>query len=202
MIRSNMRKIGLTGGIGAGKSAVSQYLRERGITVLDADQASRAVIEPGTVGYARVTRQFTGIVSADGTIDRKALAAQVFADEQNRRRLERIVHPLVLDWFRSAVDCARDHVPLIVFDVPLLIKSGWYRAMDAIWLVVADDHVRLSRIVARDDCTKELARMRMNSQMSQKETLGYATHVVYNNGSLEQLYAQIDVLLEHEKGTK
>jgi dephospho-CoA kinase len=142
-------KVGLTGGVGSGKSTVSALLAEHGAVIIDADAIAREVVEPGTPGYAAVVARFgPGVVADDGSLDRPALAAIVFADEDDRRDLNAIVHPLVGE--RSAEILAK--VPddaIVVFDVPLLVEGGLAAGYDAVVVVEADVATRLARLAER-----------------------------------------------------
>jgi len=192
-----MYKIGLTGGIGAGKSAASAYIGRLGIPVLDADRAAREVVEPQTKGYEQIVQAFgSGILLDDGTLNRKKLGQVVFSDSARRETLNAIVHPLVEQWFEGALCAlAQKQTPLVVLDVPLLIECGWHEFVDEVWLVAADDEKRIERIEQRDGCTEQEALARISSQLSQAEKKRYATRILDNNGTLGELYSQIDAAL-------
>lgn len=192
-----MLRIGLTGSIAAGKSAVTHVLRQRGVPVIDADALSRDVVAPGEPGVLAVSRRFgAGVLRADGSLDRAAVAKIVFADAQARRDLEAILHPLVLDrmWARFA-ELERDGHPIAVVDAALLIESGVYREVDRVWLVVCDDAIRLQRLMARDGMTEEQAHLRMDSQMPQHEKRRHADAVIDNSGDPIDTERQVLALL-------
>ena len=142
-------RIGLTGGIGSGKSTVSALLAERGAVIVDADRIAREVVEPGTAGLAAVAEAFgDGVLAPDGTLDRPALAAVVFADPQARARLDGIVHPLVRA--RAAeLEAAVPAGAVVVHDVPLLVETGQAAAYDLVLVVAADAGVRVARLGRR-----------------------------------------------------
>ncbi|SFF28865.1 dephospho-CoA kinase [Blastococcus tunisiensis] len=186
-----MLRIGLTGGIGSGKSTVSALLAERGAVVVDADRIAREVVEPGTPGLAAVVGAFgTGMLAADGSLDRAALAAVVFADPEARQRLDGIVHPLVRA--RSAeLAAAAPADAVVVHDVPLLVETGQASSYDVVVVVEADPAVREGRLVQRG-LTAEDARARMAAQASDEQRRAVADVVLDNSGTLEQLAGQVD----------
>lgn len=184
-------RIGLTGGIGSGKSTVSALLAERGAVVVDADRIAREVVEPGMPGLAAVVGAFgTGMLAADGSLDRAALAAVVFADPEARQRLDGIVHPLVRA--RSAeLAAAAPSDAVVVHDVPLLVETGQASSYDVVVVVEADPAVREGRLVQRG-LTAEDARARMAAQASDEQRRAVADVVLDNSGTLEHLAGQVD----------
>lgn len=187
--------IGLTGGIGAGKSTVSARLAALGAVVLDADAISRSALEPDGCCFADVVDLLgSEILRPDRSIDRGRVAQLVFSDESLRQRLNAIVHPAVrAEMLRLASAVADPYTP-IIFDVPLLFESGWDRMMRKNIVVVADDSIRIARICARDHCTREAAQARMRAQMPQQERQALADFVLNNNGTEEDLIVQVDAL--------
>ena len=189
--------IGLTGTIGSGKSTVSERLKSLGALVLDADIISRQVVEPGTEGLEQIIALFGGsVINPDGTLNRKAMAKLVFADEEKRLLLNSIIHPAVLNTLKdkTAEEKKKNPNRVIVWDVPLLIEVGWNEFVDSVWLVTAPENVRIERIIRRDNCTAEQAEMRIRAQMSEDEKLKYSNDVIDNGSTLEKLYAQVDEL--------
>jgi dephospho-CoA kinase len=184
-------RIGLTGGIGSGKSTVSALLSARGAVIVDADRIAREVVEPGTPGLAAIVEAFGGeVLSADGSLDRAALAAVVFADPEARRRLDGIVHPLVR---ARGVELAGAAPPdaVVVHDVPLLVETGQASSYDLVLVVEADPATRVSRLVQRG-LTAEDARARMAAQASDEQRRAVADVVLDNSGTQEQLAEQVD----------
>ena len=185
-----MRRVGLTGGIGSGKSEVGRLLATLGAVVVDADEVARAVVAPGTAGLDQVVRAFgPDVLDAAGALDRPGLAALVFADPAARRRLEQITHPLIgAEIVRRAAGLAGDAV--LVVEVPLLVEAGLRAGYDAVVLVEAPLPVRLSRLAARG-MTREQALERIASQAGDEERRAAADIVVDNSGDLEHLRAAV-----------
>lgn len=192
------RKLGLTGGIGAGKSTAAEYFKRCGATVLDADAISRNALKTGGACYDAVVQAFgNGIVQNDGSIDRAMLASIVFSDESARRKLNSIVHPYVLETMESEAERLLEADPnaTVIFDVPLLLECGLDRRMDGNIVVVAEDAVRIARIRARDGVDEAAARARIASQISQREQAARGDFVLDNGGTVSELHTQIDRLL-------
>jgi dephospho-CoA kinase len=186
-------KVGLTGGVGSGKSTVSALLADHGAVIIDADRIAREVVEPGTAGYDAVVARFgPDVVAADGRLDRPALAAVVFADDDARRDLNAIVHPLV--GRRSAEVLAE--VPedaIVVFDVPLLVEGNLAAGYDDVVVVEADEATRLARLAERGMPEAD-ARARMAAQATDEQRRAVATELIDNSGSREALAAQVSDL--------
>ena len=186
-----MLRIGLTGGIGSGKSTVSRLLERRGAVIVDADVIAREVLAPGTPGLAAVVEAFgRGVVAADGSLDRPALAAVVFADPGARARLDGIVHPLVR---ARAGELAAGAPPdaVVVHDVPLLAETGQASSYDLVVVVEADADTRIARLVQRG-LTAADARARIAVQATDEERRAIADVLLDNSGSPEQLAVQVD----------
>ncbi len=185
-----MLRVGLTGGIGSGKSEVSKRLAALGAVVVDADKAAREVVEPGTPGLARIAETFgPGVLRADGTLDRAKLAEIVFADEEARGRLNAIVHPLVHEHMRvaeaAAVQTGGDGV-VIVHDVPLLAEGGRGGEFDLVIVVDVPPEVQVERLAGRG-LPEEQARARMAAQATRERRLAIADVVIDNSGTLADL---------------
>ncbi|MFQ1001133.1 dephospho-CoA kinase [Modestobacter sp. SSW1-42] len=186
-----MLRIGLTGGIGSGKSTVAALLAERGARVVDADRIARAVLEPGTPGLAAVVGEFgDGVVGPDGALDRAALAAIVFGDPAARARLDGIVHPLVRARAAELVAAAPADA-VVVQDVPLLVETGQAGGHDLVLVVEADPDTRVERLVGRG-LSADDARARMASQATDEQRRAVADVVLRNDGDRASLAAQVD----------
>jgi len=187
-------KVGLTGGVGSGKSEAARLLAARGAVVVDADRLAREVVAPGTPGLRRVVEVFgEHVLDADGSLDRPAMAALVFADLAARVRLEAIVHPLV--GARAAeLMAAADADSVVVYDVPLLVERSDAAGYDLVVVVDASDEVRIDRLVRLRGWTEADARARMSAQAGREERLAVADVVLANEGSLEELTEQVDAL--------
>lgn len=190
-----MLRIGLTGGIGSGKSTVAALLAERGAVVIDADRIAREVVEPGTPGLAAVVAAFgDGVLAADGSLDRPALAAVVFADPEARKQLDGIVHPLVRDrGVQLAAGAPADAV--LVNDVPLLVETGQAGSYDLVVVVEADLATRLARLVERGVPEAD-ARARIAAQATDEQRRAVADVVLDNSGTRDQLAEQVARLWE------
>jgi dephospho-CoA kinase len=189
-----MLRVGLTGGIGAGKSEVSKRLAALGAVVVDADKAAREVVEPGTPGLARIAETFgRGVLQPDGSLDRAKLAEIVFADEEARGRLNAIVHPLVHEWMRAADATAlrsRGNDVVVVHDVPLLAEGGRGGEFDVVIVVDVPPGVQVERLAGRG-MPEEQARARMAAQAARERRLAVADIVIDNSGSLDDLDQRI-----------
>jgi dephospho-CoA kinase len=187
--------VGLTGGIGSGKSQVAQMLAERGAVVIDADQLAREAVAPGTPGLAAVVAEFgPEVLRPDGSLDRPRLGSIVFGDEQRLRALEDIVHPYVGKRSAELIARAPEHA-VVVYDVPLLVENDLQDAYDLVVVVDADPETALARLVQRRGMTEGGARARMLAQASRASRLAVADRVVDNDGDLDALAAQVDRLL-------
>ena len=186
--------IGLTGGIGSGKSTVSARLAELGARVVDADAIVRQVQAPGTEVFAAIVERFgPGVVAEDGTLDRPALAARVFNDPDELKALNAIVHPAVGVGIAEALAEAAASDDVVILDVPLLVESG-RDDMAAMVVVDLDPEVAVQRLVEHRGFTEEDARARISRQASREERLAKADKVLDNSGSVEHLIAQVDAL--------
>jgi dephospho-CoA kinase len=192
-----LKVFGLTGGIGSGKSTAAALFRERGVPVVDADELAREAVAPGSDGLAQVAAAFgADLVGADGALDRKRLAAMVFADETARKRLNAITHPIVrrLSQERFA-ELDRQGVELAAYDVPLLFEVGLDAVLRPVVLVATSETTQIKRILARDGATEAEARARIAAQLPLAEKRARADHVLENDGSRAELAAQVDALL-------
>ncbi|MGW3951779.1 dephospho-CoA kinase [Streptomyces sp. NPDC004752] len=182
-----MLKVGLTGGIGAGKSEVSRLLVEHGAVLIDADRIAREVVAPGTPGLSAVVEAFgERVLAADGSLDRSGLGAIVFADPEKLAVLNSIVHPLVRARSRELESAAADDA-VIVHDVPLLAENGLAPLYDVVIVVDAGPGTQLDRLVRRRGMTEEDARARMAAQVTREKRLEIADIVIDNDVPLDAL---------------
>ena len=197
-----MKIIGLTGGIGSGKTSVAAKLRALGARVFDADEAAKNAVLPGTEGFFKVVESFgPQIVDADGKLNRMALAEIVFNDKESLKRLEEIIHSYVwqetdkfLNACREAGECA------VILDIPLLIECGWHQKVDEVWLVVLPVEKQIMRTMKRSGMTAEAVQARIATQMPLDEKKKYATLVIDNSGAWEETEKQ--VITAWEKAVK
>lgn len=187
-------RVGLTGGIASGKSTVSAILAELGAVVIDADALAREVVARGTPGLAAVVAEFgEGLLTPEGDLDRPAMAALVFNDEPSRRRLEAIIHPLVLERVVELEEAAGPE-DLVVHDIPLLTESGRAGTFDAVVVVDVPVETAVRRIVELRGGTEEDARARIAAQATREERRAVATHVIENTGTRDELRAAVERL--------
>ena len=189
-----MKIVGLTGGIGTGKSTVSAMLRDLGVTVIDADEATRAVQAPGSEGLRQLAAEFgEGILTTGGELDRARLADIAFNDPEARQRLNAIVHPLVRLWMAERQQEAVERGdPLVVMDIPLLFEARGAGAFETVVLVYAPEELQLRRLVALRGMSGDAARARMAAQLPIEEKRRLATHVIENTGSLDELRRRVE----------
>lgn len=196
-----MHLVGLTGGIGSGKSTVARLLAERGAVVVDADQVAREVVEPGEPALAEIAERFGAGVLDDGRLDRPALAAIVFGDEDARRDLEAITHPRIGERIATrigeaqAAEEADGRTRVVVVDHPLLVESGSASGYATVIVVEAPVEVRVQRLVEHRGMAEEDARARIAAQADDATRRAAATHVVDNSGEPEDLAPQVDAIL-------
>ena len=195
-----MRVIGLTGGIGTGKSTASEYLRKQGFSIIDADRISREIVEPGTLLLKELEKNFgSGIIKDDGTLDRKALAAIVFSDKEKKSRLDGLMYGHILDEIERKISESQSGEGRgIIVDAPLLFETGLEKKCDQVWLITADEKLRILRVCERDGMDPEEVRARIQNQMADEEKKERAHRIVDNSGSKEALLAQLAELIEAE----
>lgn len=186
----SVRVLGLTGGIGSGKSTAARAFLRQGATVVDADALAREAVAPASTGLAAVAARFPGVVGQDGELDRQALGRIVFEDPAARRALESIVHPRVAELAASRFAAAeRDGAPLVVYDVPLLYENGI--EMPEVCVVWAGLDARRARIAARDPLPPEQIEARIAAQIPLEEKVRRADHVLDNDGDPDELEKQV-----------
>jgi dephospho-CoA kinase len=190
-----LKLIGLTGGVGSGKSTVSAMLQELGAEVIDADEASHAVYEPGSPGFAAVVREFGPEDVLDGRIDRAKLGELVFHSMDARHRLNDIVHPLVREWMAArTAQAAQRGAEVVVQDVPLLFENGLERLYSTVVLVYVPEKLQLMRLIEGRGLNDERARTMIAAQMPIEEKKMLAHHVIDNSGSREKTRKQVESL--------
>ena len=187
-----MLRVGLTGGIGSGKSEVARRLAKRGAVLIDADVAAREVVVPGSPGLARIAATFgDGVLRLDGSLNRERLGEIVFGDPGLRAKLNEIVHPLVLEWMQAAeqaaVRAAEPPGPVVVHDVPLLAESRGRAGFDVVIVVDVPPELQLERLVGLRGLPPDQARARIAAQASREQRLAVADVVIDNSGSLDDL---------------
>ena len=195
------RVIGLTGGIGSGKSTVSRFLAELGAVIIDADKIGHEVYRPDTDTWRKLVKTFgRGILAADNTIDRKKLGAIVFSNEEELKRLNAIVHPQITEIIKKQIDdYRRKEAKVIVLDAPVLLEAHAKNLVDEVWVVVADEENVIKRAVARTGLREEQIRDRIRAQMSKTERIKNAQVIIYNDGTPEDLRGKIKNLWEQIK---
>ncbi len=188
--------IGLTGGVAAGKTEVTRRFQALGITIADADVAARAVVAPGSDGLARIVAHFgSGILLADGQLDRAALRERIFSSAQERQALEAITHPAIRELLRQT--CEQAESPYAIAAIPLLTEAGGrqqYPWLDRILVVDAPVAVQHARLMQRDGTTADLANRMIAAQASREERLALADDVVVNDGHPDHLQAEVERL--------
>ena len=189
-----MLRVGLTGGIGAGKGEVARRLAAYGALVIDADQVAREVVAPGTPGLDEVVAAFgPGVLRPDGSLDRALLGEIVFSDPALRGKLNAIVHPRVGERMREIEETAGEQ-DVVVHEIPLLAENGLAGAFDVVVVVDAPPAVQVERLVSIRGLTESHALARMSAQATREERLAVATMVVDNSGSLEDLDERVAAL--------
>jgi len=197
-----MKIIGLTGGIGTGKSTVSAYLKEKGCVILDADKMSRQLTAPGGKALPEIRRIFGAeVFSDDGTLDRKKLGNIVFNNADKLKALEEITTQKVVEQTIDGLVRLRkaSYNGIVIIDAPLLFECGMQVLAEENWLVTARLEVRIERIIKRDGLDRQSILDRINNQMSDEEKRTMADYIIDNSGNLESLYQQIDKLIERVK---
>ncbi len=193
--------VGVTGGLGSGKTTAARILGELGAHVIDADLVGHDIYRPGSEGFRRVVGSFgPEVIAGDGTIDRKRLGSIVFSDPVQLKRLNAAVHPLMGQEMRRRIDALRAagwRAPIVI-DAAVLIEGNWVSLVDEVWLIVASRKAILSRVAAQRGLDRAAIEARIRSQLSDEERRPYATVVVDNSGSLGDLRAQLERLW-HER---
>ncbi|GAB3690662.1 dephospho-CoA kinase [Corynebacterium nasicanis] len=193
-----MKIIGLTGGIGSGKTSVADLLRSYGLPVIDADQLARDVVAPGQPALAELADAFgADILQADGSLDRAQLADRAFRDEAATQRLNDITHPRIMGLRDELIDAARaDGEPAVIYDMPLLVEKGQHEDMDLVVVVHVDVDTRIERLVHGRGLDEADVRRRIAAQTTDAARLAVADVVIDNNGPREELEPQVQALVD------
>ena len=190
---------GITGGMGAGKTAVTSILKEHGFVVLDADEISREVEAKDSPLLRILVKEFgIDIIAEDGELDRRKLADIAFADKEKTNRLNDLVQTaVVVNASMKIRDLENVSDKVIFFDVPMLFEAGWNKYCGQVWVVTAPEETRIERVAARDGLTFEQIRARMRLQMSDEEKIARADVVINNSGNYDELRAQVENLIKN-----
>lgn len=197
-----MLRIGLTGGIGSGKTTVADLLRSHGLPIIDADLIARDIVKPGQPALAELAQAFGhDILNEDGSLNRSLLATRAFVDAEHIELLNSITHPRIqAETARRFAVAESAGEKAVVYDMPLLVDNGLHEAMDLVVVVDVDAETRVARLVAWRGLTEEDARRRLHAQISDEERLAAADVVIDNNGNLESLDRQVADLIERIRG--
>ena len=193
--------IGITGGIGSGKSTVSRILSEHGAEIILADKIAREVVMPGMKAYNQIVRTFgRDILDEDGSINRKKLGDIVFSDPELLKKLNGFTHGAVAERISQKLDALRNEgTDFIVIEAVVPIQHGFLDIVDTVWVVIADEQIRKRRIIARNNYSEQEAMQRIKAQMSDRMYISIADKIIYNNGSIEDLRALVWEVLRNEK---
>lgn len=199
MMQNKLKIIGVMGNSGSGKSSVCRILKNKGAYIIDADKIAHEVIEQDGAAYEAIVDFFgVGILDEHNNIVRKRLGSLVFSDEDKRKTLEGITHQYILQDMYTQMEWARnqgDRYQFIVLDAPLLVEANLHTTVDQVWLVHANEEIRLGRIMARDDLTREQALLRLKSQMPFEELQKFADVIIDNDGNMDGLDEQVSRIL-------
>lgn len=186
-----MKIIGLTGGIGSGKTTVSNILKEWGIIILDADMIAREIVEPGNTALEEIKKEFgLSIIDKYGNLDRKKLGQIVFCNKSNMEKLNNIMHKKIIDEIQDRIEKIKDK-KMVVIDAALLIETGVYKIVDEIWVVYISRRQQIERLKIRDNLSEDEINKRIDSQMPIDEKKKYADVVIDNSKDINYLMDQI-----------
>ena len=191
-----MKVIGLTGGIGSGKSTVSQFLAELGAIIVDADKVGHEALKPGSEVWQQVVNEFgESIVVSSGAIDRAKLGELVFGNSEARARLNRIMHPPMYNTVKARLEeYRRKGVKVVVLEAPLLVEAGWTSLVNEVWVTVAPEATVLRRLRERSGLSEQESRARIHSQLPTEERMRRADVVIDTDCSLDELKARVNEL--------
>ncbi|HIW92801.1 MAG TPA: dephospho-CoA kinase, long form [Candidatus Corynebacterium avicola] len=196
-----MRIIGLTGGIGSGKTTVAERLRQKGAFIVDADKVAREVVEPGQPALAELAEAFDGVIADEGVLDRAELARQAFATPEATQKLNAITHPRIRERTSELFATAREEGrEVVVYDMPLLIENGETGMVDTVLVVDTPDEIRVRRLVDSRGLDEDDARRRINAQIDREARLAAADVILDNSGDVESLIGQVDDFWEKVQG--
>lgn len=185
--------IGLTGGIGSGKSEVSALLTRRGAIVIDADLIVRELQQPGQPAFIKIVEMFgSSVLATDGSLNRATIAAEVFKDKQALQKLNDLIHPLVREEMNLRVERHRNSDKVVVLDIPLLVENP-HKGLDGVLVIDLDSEIAVSRLVEQRKMTVDDARARVNAQSTREQRLAIANHVIDNSGDRAALERQVEI---------
>jgi dephospho-CoA kinase len=191
-----LKLLGLTGGIGTGKSTVARMIRDLGVPVIDADLLARQVVEPGQPAHAEIAAAWPDVAESNGPIDRQRLAGHVFADPAARQRLEAITHPRILERVRTQTDeFRRQGIPLAFLEAALLVETGLHRSLDGLVVVTAAEEQQIARVMAREGCSKDQTLARMAAQLPLETKRQAATAIIDNAHDEATTQRQVEALV-------
>ena len=190
--RQHLFTVGVTGGIGSGKSAVADYFASQGICIVDADIVARVVVEPGTKALMQITERYGNDLLINGQLNRGKLRTIIFAAADERKWLENLLHPLIEQQIIEQLGQATSRYAVLVS--PLMLETGQQALVDRVLVVDVPEHIQIERTMTRDQMTEEQARQILNSQISREQRLAKAHDVVDNSGSLAQLHQYLEPL--------
>ena len=191
-----MKVIGLTGGIGSGKSTVAQFLAELGAVILDTDRVGHEVLKPDTEAWREVVAAFgRQILTPGGDVNRKKLGEVVFGNPESLVRLNQIVHPQIGKVVKAQLEeYRRQGVRVVVLEIPLLVETGGTSLVDEVWVTIASESAVLRRLKERSELSRQQSLARIRSQISNEERVKHADVVIKNDGSLDELKAKVKKL--------
>lgn len=193
MPKKNVSKIGLSGGIGSGKSTVSKLFKQLGVDTIDADLIARELTQPGTPEFIQIVECLgSGIIDHSGHIDRKKLRQMIFNDDDKRARLEAILHPPIMD--KMFAQCQHSKTPFCILEVPLLIESGWHELMDRVVMVTCHPKIRTQRLQQHRKLGLDEINRILDAQLSDSERAAKAHDVITNDSTMDALKQQVDAL--------
>lgn len=195
-----MRIIGITGGIGSGKSTVTQFLREKGYHIVDADLIAREIVAPGTAVLEELVAHFgSDILLSDGSLNRKKLAELAFATPAETKELDRITHSAIIKSVQAQIEQSEKELnpPILFVDAALLIETGLYKKVDEVWLIVAHEALRIKRVAKRDATDANRIKQRIRMQMTDEQKTRHAYRVIDNSGTKQELYDLLEKILRN-----